>query len=569
MQWAPSKARGGLALAGLLLLALPALAAPGVRFSGVLGQSQPPGAEPLPFIGANGAIVEAKDLRGTTPLVWTAAGTTLYGFDPTAAGVPAVAAKIPLPAPVGSLAPRYDGSRLFYFGDGRLYAVELRSGHATPLGETHFSDKIRAFALAPGSYRSRKIFVLEGDTVTAYGPQGEPRGAVLTLSRPAKADWWYAAVGIEPSSGDLLVGSYYPDSKIYRFDKDGREVTSGGWPRPGQAASLDIANGLPWVVRYGSGAFPLPPKQERGDVSLEVGGEWMQYVNGVAADPKGGYWLAGSEGLTKYDTRGRSAGVRLGGIDGVRSLALADDGTVIAAVENGQRMIRLGLDDDPSTPLRCCANEPWRVAAGWTARAAGLAFDGQLFAVADEVNGQLWSFDPWHTAWGEKPWIKLSEPKTLSKPRAVAVADQHLWVLDGGKVVESARPDLSHLQPLPIPDVSSAVALAAIDDDHLAIALPDRVRAFARAADGTWRQAWEAAGFSNVTALAADGAHVVLSAGHATVTVLTAADGRTAATIGAGDVVGGWQPGVLAVRGPWLVVAEAAGRRLLRFRLVD
>lgn len=533
-----------------------ALLAAGPRFSGVLGQSQPADAAPLPFCGANGAVVDE------TGRLWTAAGTTLYGFDG-----PLLAAKLTLPAPVGSLAPRWDGQRLFYPSGGRCYRVDLSGRRAEPLGNARLSDKLRAFAVLPVGLASGygdkgKLFVLEGDTVSAYGDDGAPRGTVLSLTRPPGAGWWYCSLGFEPASGDLLVGSYYPDSRIYRFDGAGREVTTDGWPRTGQSASLDIVRGQAWAVRYGSGAFPLPAKLERGAVLLDVGPQWTQYVNGLAASPGGGYWLASSQGLVRYDARGRETGQRLGGLDGVCGLALAADGTVIASVEHGQRLVRLGLDDEPTTPLRCTANEPWRCAAGWSARAAGLAADGDRFVVADEVNGQLWAFDPGHTGWGEQPWLKLGEPHALGQPRCVTVSDQRLWVLDGARVLSATRPDLTRLEPLALPDLAAPVALAAIDDDHLVAATAERVVAYGR--QGTeWRLVWQQP-LASADALAADDTHLAVTAAGA-VTVLRASDGQRVGQVATPP--GGWHPGALALRSPWLVVAEAAGHRLVRFRL--
>lgn len=544
-----------------LMLTAPLLAAP--RFSGVLGQSQPADAPPFPAIGANGAVVDAAGR------LWTAVGGTLYGFDLSRAGTPLVAKTLALPAPVGGLAPRSDGKQLYYLGGGRFYRVDTASGQTQRLGEATVSEQAKAFAVAPatlaaGFAQMGKLFVLDGEQVNAYGPQGEPRGKVLALARPAGATWSYTSVGLEPRSGDLLVGSYYPDSKVYRFAADGHEVTRDGWPRTGHSASLDIASDLAWALRYGSGAFALPDKPERGAVTLEIGAEWTQYVNGLAAAPPGGYWLAGSQGLVRYDARGRGTGLRLGGLDGVRGLAIAADGTVIAAVEGGQRMVRLGLDDEPSAPLRSSANEPWRCGAGWSARAVGLAWDGQQFLAADETAGQLWRFDPWRTAWGEKPWIALGEPRTLTKPTAVAASDQHLWVLDGDRLLEAARPDLAKLSPVASAGLPGLTALAAVDDDRLAVATDQSVALLRREA-GAWRPVWQAA-LPGVTALAADGDHI--AAGTATgVALLATASGQSAGELRATDVPGGWQPGPLALRGPWLVVADRQGRRLVRCRL--
>ena len=61
-------------LAAGLVWARPALAQSSLTFDGSLGQSQPAGAEPVPFIVASGA---AFDPSGC---LWTADGSKLYHF---------------------------------------------------------------------------------------------------------------------------------------------------------------------------------------------------------------------------------------------------------------------------------------------------------------------------------------------------------------------------------------------------------------------------------------------------------------------------------------------------------
>jgi hypothetical protein len=354
----------------------------------------------------------------------------------------------------------------------------------------------------------------------------------------------------------LLVGSYWPDSKVYRFAPDGTQVTRDGWPRPCQAKLLANLGDEVWAVSEGGAAQRLRLGQERAAADPTFGGAGTMYASGLARDAEGCYWLAGSQGLVRFDRRGQPLGQRLGGLDGVRALSIAPDGTVIAALEKGQLMARLALDDEPGGPLANNANEPWRVGAGWQDRAAALAWDAGRFLVADEVGKQLWQFDPWHTGYQEKPWVKLTEPGSVTQPAAVAVGDLKFWLLADGKLREYRRPDLT-AKDLPLPADFQPLALAAADDATLYLASADRVQAWR---DG--KLAWTAGGFKSIAGLAAASDGVLVSDREAR-RLVWLRDGKEI-----GDLaLPGWRPGAVAARGGWAVVADEDGHRLVRVRV--
>jgi hypothetical protein len=542
-----------------------------LRFDGVLGQSQPADSAALPFLACTGAATD------TAGLLWTVAGERAYAFDTTALGIGmnGLRCMVPLPAGVVSTGVCWDRQRLFLAsGDGTVHALDPVTKTVTSF--CRWPEKARAFALAPvgvsaGFAAKAKAFVLEGNAVYAYDHAGKELGEVLALPPPGDPAWWYCAVGLEPASGDLLVGSYWPDSKVYRFAADGQQVTTDGWPRGGHAQALAELDGQAWILLAGGSAAPLPVvRRGPGDELPGLPAAWSWYHSGLTTSPAQDWWVASSQGLVQYSWNRQPARRRLGGLPGVSLLALAPDGTVVAAVEGGQRFVRLGLADAPETALRSDANEPWRTGNGWTAHACGLAWDGESFLVLDRSGRRLWRFDPWHTAWGETPWLGITQPDSLTAPRALAVGDGLAWVLDDQRLLEAARADSwsarEAILPASVP-TAEIVALAAEDDVRLYAALAGRVVALDRAADGRYRIAWEkATGMEQDRGLAVSDRGVVVSGrGEVALLLLAATDGRVLSRIAPRDVPGGVSPGCVAACGRWAVLADEAHHRLLRF----
>jgi hypothetical protein len=233
-------------------------------------------------------------------------------------------------------------------------------------------------------------------------------------------------------------------------------------------------------------------------------------------------------------------------------------------------MLLLSLDNAPGSAFRSNANEPWRAGNGWSSRACAVAWGGGAFVAADEVGKQLWRFDPWHTGFQETPWPKLTEPGALDAPRGVAAGDTLAWVLDGDRVRELRDGELSAegIELPGLPDASGAVALAAIEDGELLVAMPDRVLAFIRGSGGRYVALWEAAGIGDVAGIAASGSYVAVSERDGQrVSLLDTQTGASLARIGDGEVPDGWKPGAIAAQGRWVLVADDANQRIVRLRV--
>ena len=312
----------GLVVCASLQSARAADEAPSVKivFSGILGQSEPPDAPPLPFVGAGGI---AADGAGT---LWVAGGSTLYAFK-SQHDVWRCARTLSAPGNIGAVF--FDGRRLLAQCEQKLFRVDTMAGKVDPNPVCTFADGCGATAVAPDELKSgfaaqARYFGLRGDEVLGYGEDGQSKGCVLKLVRPEKAPWNYCSLTIEPHSGDLLVGSYWPDWKVYRFAASGQEVKTGWWPRTANSARLVIAGGQAWALQ--EQAVALPATLAKAENALTIHSQGFFFPSGLAVDPAGNYWIASSQGVTQFDPRGQPTGRRLGGISGIRALACARDG---------------------------------------------------------------------------------------------------------------------------------------------------------------------------------------------------------------------------------------------------
>jgi sugar lactone lactonase YvrE len=524
------------------------------------------------FLGTSGL---AQDSKG---LLWTGEGTSLYGIDVTGTK-PVIARRLGAPNGINpSFGIKCDGAKL-YIGawDGKVYALNLSDTDPKPALFCALPDKWRSAALAPpslakGFAAANRLFALAGNAVVGYGADGTSSGTVLTLPPPAQGAPFYNAVGIEPTTGDLLIAGYYPDINVYRYAPDGTQVKEGGWPRGLFAMSLPNIGGIPWALMAGGGAKALPTPLDPA-TAASVDNDYTYYGSGLVQDAAGTYWYGTSQGLLHFDRKGKSLHQRIGGVHDIRDLALTSDGTVVAFAEGGSRAIRLALDDDTDAPFSSNANEPWRVGGNWTGRAAAAIPDGSAFLVLDDAGKQLWRFDPTQSAKGQSNWAKIGTPAGLGAPKCYAAADTVAWIVDGGRLLEGARGDMSgaHAVPLPgIPDASSLAAIAALDDRTLAVADSKSVRIYMRDPSGSYAAVpWASSpSFVKIVGVAVSGAGLVVSdQDGGSVSLLDPKTGGVLAKVDGSAVDGGLRPGAVAALGNWAVVADEKNSRILRLRI--
>ncbi|MBU0609099.1 MAG: hypothetical protein KKI08_14530, partial [Armatimonadetes bacterium] len=465
-----------------------------------------------------------------------------------------------VPLPTGFHLARGDGKRIVCLSHEGVFAeLNLATKAVRQLCDARQDGK------GPGEFclgRSGEIIALyrEG-RVRRWQADGTQPTDVLTL--PPGKGWDYRAIGCDPRTGDLWVGTYYPDMKLHRFapgDTQPRET------REGFASLMVSADGGLWWLNVSGAGQALRPV---GAGCQPPRGDFTYYPTGVAVGPDGS-WVACAQGLVQFDAAGRPTGRRVGGLGDPGLLAVDENGSVLAMIENSQRFARLWADDAPEAPLSSQANEPWRVANGWSGKALGLAWMGDGYLVLDGTTKALWRFDPDHVAWAEKPWIRLTKEGALTAPRLLACGPARAFVLDGDKLLAYWLTDFDQTPiAVPLPPTIKPEALVALavseDEEMLFAATAAAVTAFRL--DGT--VAWEAAtDWQRISGLAACSQGVLVADAKAgTVTVLAAADGARSAFVSAADVPGGLEPVGLTARGPWLFVADARGHRLLRCRL--
>jgi hypothetical protein len=414
------------------------------------------------------------------------------------------------------------------------------------------------------------VFALGQDgTIKAWGDDGTPAGVLFTVTKPEKADWWYCALGIEPVSGDLLVGSYWPDSKVYRFTTKGKPVTED-WPKELQCDGIYMAAGAPWGLTPGGDGRALQPVA-RGIPSAVEGTSWTGYPTGVTVATGAQMWIACAQGLVSLNRKGRPTGKRIGGLGDPGIVAAGPDGTVLVLVENSQRFVRMSADDTPGDAFASNANEPWRVANGWGGRAVGCAWDGKGYVTLDAGGSKaLWRFDPDHTAFAETPWTRIGKEKAFADPRGLAVGDACSWVLDGASLLEfgpgdwNAAPKTAAL-PADI-DAKAIVALCAAGDDRLYFATKTQIIAFDRDGGG-WKAAWQSPErFEDIAGIcAAPNQVIVADRGTAPkVLALDPADGKSGRTLIPVGQVDDFEPRGVAYAAGYVFVSDAKGHRVLR-----
>jgi len=537
-----------------------------MQFSGILGQSQPVEAAPISVIGALGA---ANDSSGN---LWTVFGNQLTELTPQN-GRYVVSKRITLTSPP-RLGLQSDGAKFYYMGqDNRIYAIDPTQS-ATPQPICSVDPKTRAFSVAPdgmfGGYGGiAKIFTLAGNNVSFYKADGSSGGAPLTLPQLTPATCYYNSVGLDPNTGDLLAGGFYPDSKVYRFDPSGNPVTNVDWPRPGNVNTIVNVNGIAWGTLYGGGAMSLPDKSTPHTPKLDPA--WTQYPSGIATDKNGDYWMATSQGLCEYDFTGKSLGRRIGGLNGVATLAMSPDGVILAGVDRGGQEARLYLDDAADSTISSNANEPWRVGQGWTEKAVAVVPDGNSFLALDATAKTIWKFTPANQDGGANSWVKTPLPANVTAPRSLAVGNTLLWVLDNNALLEGDLSNLSSLHPVSPPDAGDlgrVIAISASNDTMIALAETRNVSAYSRNADGSYKLLWRNGSFSKIAGIAVCSAGVVVSdAGAKAVFLLSSQSGATLGSVQAQSVPGGWTPNIVAAAGYWAVVDDPQGDRLIRLSL--
>ncbi|MFA6293033.1 MAG: hypothetical protein WC637_14695 [Victivallales bacterium] len=538
-----------------------------IRFSGVIGQSQPSDADPCPALSFQGVALDGANR------IWAApGGNRLIVFVKAADGSWRVDGMPQLPAgTAGRTAVWFNGKNIVaWLGDNRVAIIDTEERKVTATFKLPDKTSSVFMPSSRGAGAGRfDLLALSGCVVYGIGFDGVAAEKLLTM--PDLREVPYTSIGIDPISGDILAGTPYPLQKIFRFSADGTQVGKDGWPRGGWPVQFFSEQGEACFVNQSGVITRLPASSlSKSKASAAVQFEFAQSVQGIAYSPDGSCWLASSQGLLNVGTDGICI-TRLGGISDIRCLAVSSSGEVIAMTEKGQRAVRFLIDGRPCSAPMSRGNEPWRVGANWKDRAVSIAPDIAGYFVLDDDEMCIWRFDPARTVWGDTPWMSLKTSASFTKPTAIAVGELFVWVIDNGSLFESDSRDLSFKKAnAAFPEGFTPFFAAACNDNLVFLASEKKIIAMERAGDGAFKVRWSSpALFRKIAAIAAGESCVVVADADAGELVsMSAADGAVLAKSAAPDIPGKrFSPTALAFRAPWLVVADQAGKRLIRFRI--
>lgn len=356
--------------------------APRLVYSGMIGQVQPLDAEPVPWTACAWCVADARGdvhfpggwrvRKGTAKpekavnevsgrLFSDGAGELFY-FDPQQAELGTVTADD------AGLRPGRKIARLHHW-DLMLHAAPhvCRKGYAA---------RARFFALD----RKRK-------EVHGWTEAGEDVGAVFAYA-DALND--YVSIAIHPASGDLLLGTGWPECLIHRFHPDGTEEQGMLWPAKGYALDLRNVKEETWVL--GSEASSLS-----GSLTARARSAFGVFANRTYDIAWGGsgYFLATTQGAHYYAAAApKHCAKRIGGLGNVTALAV-HDGRVLVC--DGHRMFNFWLDDRAGDMIS--SDHGWHVAKRWDECVDAIDVRDGIFYLREARHGRVVAFDPRVMEW--------------------------------------------------------------------------------------------------------------------------------------------------------------------------
>ncbi len=529
-----------------------------LRLSGVLGQSQPPEAAPIPCVAMRGA---AFDKAGRL-CSFQEDGRKLLRFIPNGDGW-LLEKSFDASASLGPGCLQADAERLVYpGGDGAVHAFDPEKGAFSKLFALP-KDTI-SFQLAPSPFgKGWRCLALAANCALARSLDKDAAWTKLFEVEAAPLKTKPEAIGIEPSSGDILIGRYWPDLSVCRYSVEGRQVLNASWPRAHTGTkTLALMDGMAWSLCQAP--TPIPQSIAQLPTVKKIDASWTSWTNGIARESSGRVWLSCSQGVVGFDKRGKALGIRVGGVSGPSLLASSPDGALIAY--DAGRMLKLMADDTPNAPLACNPEEPFRAGANWKSNAIAMQFDGRKFIVLDSRLKRLWAFDPWHTGWKEDTWLPLTEENAFAKPESLAIGNGSIFVSDGGEILVRKHPGEGPFSKL---GIQAKGPIAANKANSLFLASGNKITACATSADGSVNELWSKdIDASSVSAIAAgDSIIAAIDPLVGRVSVISAKDGSPLASISALEIPGGMEPCSVCAMEPWVFVGDKAGKRILRFRL--
>ena len=289
----------------------------------------------------------------------------------------------------------------------RIQKVRLMGGGLEVVGPAvglaGVDGTIPGFAIAPagcdkGFCAKAKFAVLDrkGMKVRGFAADGRDVGVLLDYSGHAKAKL-VENVGFLPETGDILLGTGYPEDSARRF-AEGGEVVGPFWPSKSPGA-YGLADGRVWALA--SEAVELSAAKTQGD---RIG--FKAYGLNSIAFSAGKFWLGSSQGAMLFDPKHPTECLaRVGGTGPVDALML-DEGRVFAFV--GPRICQYWLDDAPDEPLASDGRDwMWRIGGNmYSGKVVALEKRGETALLDFVVGGKAFHFA---FVWRQELWMKRAE----------------------------------------------------------------------------------------------------------------------------------------------------------------
>ena len=259
------------------------------------------------------------------------------------------------------------------------------------------------------------------DAMIAYDGSGAALGDLFPLP-PRKGSGRIEGFGFLPDTGDLLVATYWPDSRICRFRGDGSQFVGNGWPIRRGIGFLCSDGGRLW---HCGTEFLLSLKDNMSAPRMySVGSESELVGYARQGDLE---FIGASQGLYVRNPGEKSFSRRLGGIGRLTALAI-NDGFVFMSM--GEKIRWMYLDGDENEPFASSDRLELRIGNGanWKDRIVDLASDGDGWLKVAAGAAGCWRFrhePPLEYVNHRKFWTRISsercESVSMKKPSAKLV----------------------------------------------------------------------------------------------------------------------------------------------------
>lgn len=515
-----------------------------IRHSGTIGQSRPE--RTLDFIGVTGLVsVNGKFYFWSAP--------QLYSFSTPDDIAPAVH--------LGGHCRQLfsDGKDIWLKnGTGTVFKLERAAGKERFRPILKLDQPARPFAAVPekqerkGWGRRLKLALLLQDKVVGYDANGNYLGKVLDLPK----NEIYHSIAFLPESGDMLVAVPYPKCQVFRFKPDGsgfqwkyRQHLTDMFPADGKVFGADTRlQEIPESFKPGT----AKPRTNRDDM----------IISGVASAPGGGYYLGTSQGIIHYPANPAASPVRIGGFPGCHSLAVNDDGTVLALSDHNRTLVYgMKIDDAPASPLSSSANPTsaalWNPDRFRKGNALAVSASARDFYVLNR-NGnktELWKFSPCNYRTKMPVWQKLNPAH--SDISAIGSSENGVYLLSNSTIIQLENGKEKQIfSEFPIEKF-------AVSEDGLALYGNSALTFLKRTADGKFKQAWRIR-CGKVRGMAVNENGVLLSLPGKLALHEISGGGKKAEL-----ALKGYSGGAVAMKGRWIFAADRNKKSIERYKIEE